>query len=280
MKKTRKPNRFKDATKALTQDLINEIQNIYAEAMECVQNSKFDETIKIVEPGIRHLKKIKACYFDDIFQMLMWVDYFKPNVSGYAIDNINLYYPYGYALIETGEIEKAEGIFRKALEINPCNIHARFELVQIFIGQKNFEAAKQELQKAYPFIYRSEDLAHFYRNYGYIFTEQELFDAAIAAYIVSFSYADDAGAETASNELGYIESIIGEEIQEPDVEQIELLAEKYNFPLGASEDVLRLAAEHYQGCIDDNSEELAEYFSDIYRDLVGDDDEEENNDKD
>lgn len=44
---------------------------------------------------------------------------------------------------------------------------------------------------------------------------------------------------------------------------------------GCGVENIRLAAEHYQWCIDDNEEELAEYFSDIYHDLVGDDDEEE-----
>jgi len=47
-----------------------------------------------------------------------------------------------------------------------------------------------------------------YRDYGFVFIEQTIYDAAIAVYIISFSYADEAGSQIAENELSYIQSLV------------------------------------------------------------------------
>lgn len=257
------------------------IKSTYRNTMEYFDRQCFSEAILELKAGIKELNRINSCYFDEIFQLIIWMNELKhPEVSGYVIEGLNLYYLCGYASVELGDCEQAERYFHDALKLNPCNVDARFELIQLLIHQGDFEAMRIALEEVHRYIYKPEDLARLYRNYGWMFTEQQAWDAAIAVYFFSCAFADDAGIEKAENELGYIRETSGIEIVEPEIEEIASLAEKYHFPLGPDERILNLASENYQKYKGMGEDGLAEYFMAIYSGFVDEEEKYEDEDAD
>ena len=81
---------------------IEKIQSIYDEAQNRISNQEFLSAIEILQEGVDELKDIKACFFDEIFQLMLWTREHQ-KVNGYAIEKMNLYYLLGYCLVEVGD---------------------------------------------------------------------------------------------------------------------------------------------------------------------------------
>lgn len=81
-----------------------------------------------------------------------------------------------------GEWAKAEQHYRKALEINPKNTRAMFDLGDAFLAQENNEEAMKYFEKVTKTEKNKNVKALAHHNVGYIHQKKKEYDAAIEAY--------------------------------------------------------------------------------------------------
>lgn len=117
-------------------------------------------------------------------------------------------------------------------------------------------------------VFRPKDLARCYRNLGYCFVEKQLFDVAVSCLLLSLQY--DKDSPVAQSELYYIQSKVGGEPILPSDKQLDEYAVQYEFPLGASQDVLSLAYAYGKHFLDDKAYDGARYFLEIVYGLTSD----------
>ncbi len=243
---------------------VKKIQSFYNEAVEHIDNDNPTSAIEILEKGVKELQNINACFFDEIFQLLLWSRE-RPKVSGYVMNRVNLYYLLGFCYVELGNDEKAAKCYKKALKICPYDVHSRFEIINLLKEKGNLENLHDALQNVHRFIFRPDDLARLYRDYGWIFVESMEWEVATACYVISLSYADNRGIQQAENELGFIEETTGKDISAllPDIEDRDKLLAKYHIPIGFSETIVDIAFTEYQRFQDGENENLERYLREI-----------------
>lgn len=81
-----------------------------------------------------------------------------------------------------GDWAKAEQHYRKALEINPKNTRAMFDLGDAFLAQENHEEAMKYFEKVVKAEQNKTVKALAHHNVGYIHQKKKEYDAAIEAY--------------------------------------------------------------------------------------------------
>lgn len=252
---------------------INKIQSIYKEALELINNDDTLSAVEILEKGVRELKNANAYFFEEIFQLMCWtrecqklrVHERRKLNGGYAIYSVNLYYLLGFCYVELGDNEKAAECYKKALKLFPYDVDSRFEMINLLKKECNFDMLHEALQEVHRYIYRPDDLARLYRDYGWIFVETKEWVAATACYFSSFAYADERGVQKAENELGFIEETTGKDITAllPDIEDRDKLFAQYHIPLGFNEAIVDMAFSEYQKCQDGEDDNLGSYFREI-----------------
>lgn len=244
---------------------IEKIQSIYDEAKKHIRNQEFLSAIEILQEGVEELKDINACFFDEIFQLMLWTREHK-KVNGYAIEKMNMYYLLGYCLVELGDNKKAMDAFKIALRFHPYDIHSRFEIIQILKNENNFEKAHEALKNIHRYIFRPDDLAHLYRDYGWTFIEMKEWAAAATCYILSQSYADESGYQRSEHELEFIEEVTGEDafsLVPEDNEEFEKMATKYHFPIGFNESIIKIAFDEYSNPKNRENDNMEKYLREI-----------------
>lgn len=250
-------------------EMDKKIQLIYRRACDYLNEGHITDAVDVLKTGIPLLRKIEACFFDDVFQLLLWVNLHHPQKKGFALPDTNLFYLLGYALVEINDFETAKNYFQSALKINPCDVNSRFEIMDILKKEKDLEGILKTLQDTYNYIYTPVDMARLYRYYGWVFIEIEAWRAAIATYFLSALYADEAGIESAEGGLGYIEEVTGKEIDEPDDSEMEALAAEYHFPLGPNAKVLDIMYETSEELKNNGDGDMAVAFYGAYVALYG-----------
>lgn len=124
-------------------------------------------------------------------------------------ENKNTYqdrYMQGYRLYEDGKYEKALAAYKKALEVNPVGIDARFEICECYIKLGNLIGARTTLLELSEYLVENKNIARFYRRLGYISIEQQEYQLAAALFIYSMKYEK---SNFVADELIYIHSVTG-----------------------------------------------------------------------
>lgn len=252
---------------------IEKIRSIYNEALELINNDGSISAVEILKKGVRELENANAYFFDEIFQLMCWtrecqslrVHERRKLNGGYAINGLNLYYLLGFCYVELGDNEKAAECYQKAQKLFPYDVDSRFEMINLLKNEGNLDKLHEALQEVHRYIYRPDDLARLYRDYGWIFVETKEWVAATACYISSFSYADDSGVQRAENELGFIEETTGKDISTlvPDIEDRNKLFAQYHIPVGFNEMIVDIAFDEYKKCQDRDNDNLEKYLREI-----------------
>lgn len=76
--------------------------------------------------------------------------------------------------------------------------------------------------------------------------------------------------EKGHGELAYIEETTNREIVEPSEEEILQIAHEYKIPIGIEERLLKLARSRWEQSMQNNDEDGAKYYQDIYAAFVND----------
>ena len=117
---------------------------------------------------------------------------------------LDLYYIYGFLLLENNQLEEAEENLKKANKINPVSARIILELSEIYKKHTpSFNKFYMYTTEALTYSYYPQDIARCYRNLGYFFIEENKFDIAVALFKYSMTFEM---SPMAYSELHYIES--------------------------------------------------------------------------
>ncbi|WP_405294965.1 tetratricopeptide repeat protein [Methanobrevibacter sp.] len=110
----------------------------------------------------------------------------------YIPDNqplLDLYYVYGFLLLETQQFDKAEEYLKKAIRINPVSARIILELSEIYkVHTYTFNEYFIRTCDALKYAYYPQDIARCYRNLGNYYIEENQTKTALALLIYSMEY--------------------------------------------------------------------------------------------
>ena len=117
---------------------------------------------------------------------------------------LDLYYIYGFLLLENNRLDEAEENLKKANKINPVSARIILELSEIYKKHTpSFNKFYMYTTEALTYSYYPQDIARCYRNFGYYFIEENKFDIAVALFKYSMTFEMSV---MAYSELHYIET--------------------------------------------------------------------------
>lgn len=179
-----------------------------------------------------------------------------------------VYGHYGILLVELKRLDEAEEALKKAMSWNPADAEMLFEYAEVYKMRGDLKRFYELTLNAFRISYRPATVARCFRNLGYYFTEQKLWEVAVACIVMSQQYMPDD--KNAQSELYFIEHTAGRQIDVPEFEEFSKFSEQYGFPVGASDVVLSLAARYGRHFLEEGENRLASYFLGIFYDLTGD----------
>lgn len=192
---------------------------------------------------------MSSFYFENMEEMIAYVQQYKPgeDVSWASGTEYLDRFKKGYLLFDQGRFSDAIVALKKALEVNPVGLSARFEIVECHMQMGEYAQAKQDLIEIAKFAIRDTDKARFFRRYGFIATEEGNYKLAFSCFTYSLNFEQNASV---SNELMYIASKARINFKKVDVKQ-EIRSE--GLPLFA-DDVEALQNEAANDALNENTE--------------------------
>lgn len=197
--------------------------------------------------------------FDDYMQFALYCNIFQPTKevrrANYKYDDI--YKMLGYILIEKGEYDEAIEVLRKGMSFNPVSVRIMFELGEAYKLQKDWDKFYSVSKRALEFAMSKEDIARAYRNIGFYFTEKEMYNEAIALFLLSGEFVK---SDVAVNELQYIASKSGLNVSEFEMDKLNEVLEDNEMQLGVNPFILQLAYDIGQQALKDGKKDIAKYY--------------------
>ena len=186
----------------------------------------------------------------------------------YIPDNkplLDLYYVYGFLLLESKQYEKAEEYLKKAIKINPVSARIILELTEIYkVHTYTFNEFIIRTSDALKYAYYPQDIARCYRNLGYYYMEENDFRTALALYIYSMEFEP---SPLAYAEIKYIQSKSKVELSLN--ECIEIIEGK-NIQLGVNPFILECLDELIFEYEKNNLPNQVRYFLELKFDITND----------
>ena len=219
-------------------DILNEISpNIehgeYKTALE-----KLDSFIENYRPMFEDDSVSEYHFFTNTLEEILFNEYVGAKKSiRYIPDNqplLDLYYIYGFLLLEDEQLDKSEIYLKKALKINPVSARITLELSEIYkihtYTLNNFFIVTSNALK---YSYYPGDVARCYRNLGHYYIEENQMETALALFKYSMNYEM---SPLAYAEINYIKS------KNPDLEltseECEEIIKNKNIQLGVNPFIL------------------------------------------
>ncbi|WP_407393477.1 hypothetical protein [Methanobrevibacter sp.] len=142
---------------------------------------------------------------------------------------LDLYYLYGFLLLENQQLEKAELYLKKAIRINPVSSRIILELCEIYKQHTyNYNKYVMYTTEALQYAYYPQDIARCYRNLGAYYIEENQMETALALFKYSMEY--DL-SPLAYKEIIYIQSKNNLDFS---IEECEEIIKAKNIQLGAN----------------------------------------------
>ena len=199
---------------------------------------KLDEFMKTFPAMYEDDKVSEYHYFTNPLEELIFRKYIglKKELR-YIPDNqplLDLYYVYGFLLLESKQYDKAEEYLKKAIKINPVSSRIILELTEIYkVHTYTFNEYVLRTSDALKYAYYPQDIARCYRNLGYYYVEENDMKTALALYIYSMEFEP---SPLAYAEIKFIQSK-NDNIELSIKECIDIIAGK-NIQLGANPFIL------------------------------------------
>ena len=178
----------------------NPIMDILNDIYFDIENGNYETPLKKLDefmatfPGMFEDDKVSEYhFFTNPLEELIFRKYIgaKKEVR-YIPDNqplLDLYYVYGFLLLEDKQYEKAEEYLKKAIRINPVSARIILELTEIYkVHTYTFNEYVIRTSDALKYAYYPQDIARCYRNLGYYYVEENQMKTALALYIYSMEY--------------------------------------------------------------------------------------------
>ena len=223
----------------------NPIMDILNEISEFLEVGDYKKALEILDefmesfPGMFEDDKVSEYHsFTNPLEELLFRKYVGAEKEVRLIpDNkplLDLYYIYGFLLLENNQLEEAEISLKKANKINPVSARVILELSEIYKKHTpSFNKFYMYTTDALTYSYYPNDIARCYRNLAYYYVEENKFNIAIALLKYSMSFEMNV---MAYSELHYIETK-GQNIDMTLEEAIEIIKDK-NIQLGVNPFIL------------------------------------------
>ncbi|MBQ6629041.1 MAG: hypothetical protein IJH65_09520 [Methanobrevibacter sp.] len=179
---------------------------------------------------------------------------------------LDLYYIYGFLLLENNQLEEAEENLKKANKINPVSARIILELSEIYKKHTpSFNQFYIYTTEALTYSYYPNDIARCYRNLAYYYIEENRLDVATAFLKYSMTFEMSI---MAYSELHYIESK-GQNIDMGLEDAIEII-KKQNIQLGVNPFILETMNELAKEYENNQLFNRAIYFYELMFNLTND----------
>lgn len=254
----------------------NPIMDILNDIYFDIENGNYETPLKKLDefmetfPGMFEDDKVSEYhFFTNPLEELIFLKYIglKKELR-YIPDNkplLDLYYVYGFLLLESKQYEKAEEYLKKAIKINPVSSRIILELTEIYkVHTYTFNEFIIRTSDALKYAYYPQDVARCYRNLGYYYVEENDFRTALALYIYSMEFEP---SPLAYAEIKYIQSRSKLELSL--TECIEIIEGK-NIQLGVNPFILECLDELILEYEKNNLPNQVRYFLELKFDITND----------
>ncbi|MBR4447094.1 tetratricopeptide repeat protein [Methanobrevibacter sp.] len=254
----------------------NPIMDILNDIYFDVENGNYETPLKKLDdfmetfPGMFEDDKVSEYhYFTNPLEEMIFRKYIglKKELR-YIPDNqplLDLYYVYGFLLLETQQYEKAEEYLRKAIKINPVSARIILELCEIYkVHTYTFNEFIIRTSDALKYAYLPQDIARCYRNLGHYYVEENQMKPALALYTYSMEYE---ASPLAYAEIKFIQSKGNIELTLN--ECIDIIKNK-NIQIGPNPFILECLDELIDECERNNLPNQLLYFLELKFDATND----------
>ena len=217
-------------------DILNEITPDIESGEYKTALKKLDIFMESYSPMFEDDETSEYHFFTNLLEELLFNKYIgaKKTVK-YMPDNqplLDLYYIYGFLLLETNQLDKSEEYLKKAIKINPVSSRIILELCEIYkMRTYNYNKCYMYATDALKYAYFPQDIARSYRLLGQYYVEENLLETAFALFRYSMEYEM---SPIAYSEITYIQN---KNINLSLEESIEIIKNK-NIQLGANPFIL------------------------------------------
>lgn len=255
----------------------NPIMDILNEIYEFIEVGEYKKALDILDkfmesfPGMFEDDKVSEYHsFTNPLEELLFRKYIGAKKEVRIIpDNkplLDLYYIYGFLLLENNQLDEAELNLKKANKINPVSARIILELSEIYKKHTpSFNKFYMYTTEALTYSYYPNDIARCYRNFAYYFVEEDKLDIAVALLIYSMKFEM---SPMAYSELHYIESK-GQNTDMALDEAIEIIKDK-NIQLGVNPFIMETLNEFAEEYENNKLYYQAIYFYELILNLTND----------
>ena len=203
-----------------------------------------------IQMGEQLYKKISECYVNDgksrfvclrnPFEEVLYQLLFKPAeiLNKAPFDFTRMLTDYAFMLLEMQHADKSAEVLVKAIEYNPVDCGAKFELAEVYKFSRSYDLLIKITRETLAVASSPYALARCYCNIGFLLNEKKQFADAAIFYYTSLLFAPNPNVE---GELTLIARRTGKPIKPP-ANRIELNAafERHGFQFGANRAVLEI----------------------------------------
>ena len=189
-------------------DILNDITYDIESGDYKTALNKLNEFMKTF-PGMFEDDKVSEYhYFTNPLEEILFNTYVGAKKElRYIPDNqplLDLYYIYGFLLLENKKYEKSEIYLKKAININPVSSRIILELCEIYkIHTYTYNKYYMFATDALKYAYYPQDIARCYRTLGYYYIEEDHLKTAYALFLYSMKYEQNP---MAYSEMTYIKN--------------------------------------------------------------------------
>ena len=174
-------------------DILNDVTPNIESGEYKIALEKLDAFIETYPAMFEDDKVSEYHFFTNPLEELLFYKYVgAEKVVRYIPDNkplLDLYYIYGFLLLETNQYDKSEKYLKKAIKINPVSSRIILELCEIYkVHTYNYNKYYMHATDALKYAYLPQDIARSYRSLGYYYIEENQLEIAFALFRYSMEY--------------------------------------------------------------------------------------------
>lgn len=192
---------------------------------------EFAETDKIKYVSLRNP------FEDNLCQVLFKTD---KTLKRAPFDFATYITTYAYLLIETGANIDAIPILERAIEYNPVDVGAKFELTEVYKLIRNKKMVLEMVRQTLAVASSPVAIARCYENVGYVLTDFGEYEDAIIFYVASTMFNANPAV---SLEMQHVADLKGTPVVMPSREKIIKTMKKYDINFGVNTKVIETAAQ-------------------------------------
>ena len=150
-----------------------------------------------------------------------------------ALDFSLAYNMLSYIANEEKDFGKAREYCDKAIYYNPIATVFYAEKAETYKYEKDFDNMFRVANESYEYIFYHNELARYYRNLGFYYTEKSRFDVSFALYLISLHFELSSNAY---HEIGYIRNQLNDPKFTMSTEKALEILKENNIPFGIKEE--------------------------------------------